>query len=303
MWRIIDIIGDGYHICVKNNNFSVLKDNEEKLHANFLDINCVILHGNSITYTNSVIQQCLKNEIPIVFCDKTHTPAGMLLPYFNIAEYGKRLEIQLSASQPIQKQAWKQIITEKLMNQSACLASFQKSDSKHLQLLDFAREVKTGDNTFREGIGAKIYFGELFDNFYRSNKNEDIINSSLNYGYAVLRSGIARAVVSCGLNPAIGVFHSKNKNPFCLVDDLIEPLRPMVDYIVKSQYNDFIKEKILTPVLKRFLVSITEKNLLFENSAYSFVAGLQKYVQSYLAYISKQEKQIIFPKLFYDIKV
>ncbi|OEG70418.1 hypothetical protein ATZ36_01075 [Candidatus Endomicrobiellum trichonymphae] len=76
------------------------------------------------------------------------------------------------------------------MSQSVCLASFQKSDSKYLQLLDFAKEVKAGDSTFREGIGAKIYSGELFDNFYRNNKNEDIINSSLNYGYAVLRSGI-----------------------------------------------------------------------------------------------------------------
>ncbi|MCA6084955.1 type II CRISPR-associated endonuclease Cas1 [Candidatus Endomicrobiellum agilis] len=303
MWRIIDISGDGYHICVKNNNLSVLKDNEEKLHANFLDINCVILHGNSITYTNSAIQKCIQNKIPIVFCDKTHTPAGMLLPYFNIAEYGKRLEIQLSASQPIQKQAWKQIITEKLTNQAVCLASFSKSDNKYLQLLELAKEVKTGDNTFREGIGAKVYFGELFSNFYRNNKNEDIINSSLNYGYAVLRSSIARAVVACGLNPAIGVFHSKNKNPFCLVDDLIEPLRPMVDYVIKSQYYDFIKEKILTPALKKILVSITEKNLFFENSGYSFIAGLQKYVQSYLAYISKQQGQITFPQPFYDIKI
>jgi CRISPR-associated protein Cas1 len=303
MWRIIDINGDGYHICVRNNNLCALKDNEEKLHANFLDINCIILHGNSITYTNSAIQKCLENEIPIVFCDKMHTPAGMLLPHFNIAEYGRRLEIQLSASQPTQKQAWKQIITEKLINQAACLLALERKSCKYLQLLEFAKEVKTGDHTFREGVGARIYFEELFDNFQRNDKNEDIINSSLNYGYSILRSSVARAIVSSGLNPAVSVFHSKNKNPFCLVDDLMEPLRPMVDYIIKLRLNDFIKEKILTPPLKKLLVSITEKKLLFENSEYSFIFGLQRYIQSYLMYISKEDEQITFPKPFHDIKI
>nr|BAV59345.1 CRISPR-associated protein Cas1 [Candidatus Endomicrobium sp. MdMp-027] len=303
MWRIIDINGDGYHICVRNNNFCALKDNEEKLHVNFLDINCIILYGNSITYTNSAIQKCLENEIPIIFCDKTHIPTGMLLPHFNIAEYGKRLEIQLSASQPIQKQAWKQIITEKLINQANCLASLIRESHKHLQLSELAKEVKTGDHTFREGVGARIYFEELFDNFQRSDKSEDIINSSLNYGYSILRSCVARAVVSSGLNPSISIFHSKNKNPFCLIDDLMEPLRPMVDYIIKSRFNDFIKEKKLTPTLKKILVSITEKKLLFENSEYSFIFGLQRYIQSYLMYISKENDKITFPKPFYDIKI
>jgi len=303
MWRTIDISGDGYHICVRNNNLCVLKGDEEKLHVNFLDINCIVLHGNSITYTNSAIQKCLENEIPVVFCDKTHTPAGMLLPHFNISEYGKRLEIQLSVSQPVQKQAWRQIVTEKLTNQAACLASFKENNSKHLQLSGFAKEVKSGDITFREGIGAKIYFEGLFDDFHRNDKNEDIVNSSLNYGYSILRSSMARAVVSCGLNPAISVFHSKNQNPFCLVDDLMEPLRPMVDYIVKLRLADFIKEKTLTPVLKKLLVSMTEKKLLFEDSEYSFIFGLHRYVQSYLMYISKQCEKITFPKPFYDIKI
>ncbi|GMO65538.1 MAG: hypothetical protein Nk1A_2980 [Endomicrobiia bacterium] len=256
------------------------------------------MYGNSITYTNSSIQKCIENEIPIVFCDKNYNPADMLLPHFNIAEYGRRLEIQSSVTQPTQKQAWKQIITEKLTNQATCLAFFSKRNCKYLQFLEFAKEVKTGDRTFREGVGARIYFEELFDNFQRNN------NSSLNYGYSILRSGIARAIVSSGLNPAISIFHSKNKNPFCLVDDLIEPLQPMVDYIIKLRFDDFIKEEILIPTLKKLLVvSITEKKLLFEDSEYSFIFGLQRYIQSYLVYISKECEQITFPKLFYDIKI
>ncbi|MDR3048932.1 MAG: type II CRISPR-associated endonuclease Cas1 [Elusimicrobiota bacterium] len=302
MWRIIDISGDGYYICIKNNNLSALKENEEKLHANFSDINCLILHGNSITYSNAAIQKCIEHNIPIVFCDKTHTPAGMLLPYFNISEYGKRLEIQINMNLPAKKQAWKQIIIEKLLNQAACLSKFY-DETKYKQILDFAKEVKSGDSTFREGVGAKLYFGALFDDFLRSNKNEDIINSALNYGYAVLRSCMARAIVSSGLNPALGIFHSKNQNPFCLIDDLMEPIRPLVDYRIKKNYTEFIKEENLTPNLKKTLVLMTEQDLIFKNASYSFMAGLQKYAQSYLSYASNEIDDIEFPKIFYDIKV
>jgi hypothetical protein len=57
-------------------------------------------------------------------------------------------------------------------------------------------------------------------------------NAALNYGYAVLRACVARAVVASGLNPAIGIFHANRHNPLCLVDDLMEPFRPCVDWRV-----------------------------------------------------------------------
>jgi hypothetical protein len=70
MWRIIDINGDEYHICVNSNNFSVLKDNKEKF-MQISYISCVISRDNKHyvynSVNNSVIQKYLKNEISIVF--------------------------------------------------------------------------------------------------------------------------------------------------------------------------------------------------------------------------------------------
>jgi CRISPR-associated protein Cas1 len=53
----------------------------------------------------------------------------------------------------------------------------------------------------------------------------------LNYGYAVIRSGVARAIVASGLIPAFGLKHASIANAFNLADDLVEPFRPFVDVL------------------------------------------------------------------------
>jgi CRISPR-associated protein Cas1 len=296
MWKILDISGDGYHLCVKNNNFSAVKDNQEKLHCLFDDINIIILYGNNITITNSCIQKCLEHKVPIIFCDKTYMPAGMLLSFWTTNIYGQRLQLQINSSKPKIKQAWQQIITSKLNNQAEVLKIFG-IDKAAETIFAMAKQVRSGDASFKEGIGAKIYFENLFFNFYRSSNGRDFINSALNYGYAIVRSSMARAVVSAGLNPAIGIFHSKNHNPFCLIDDLMEPFRPIIDFMVKSKLEPFKQEKDLTPQTKKYIASVIESNLYFEDGAFNFTAGIQRYVQSYVYFLIQEEK-INLPKIF-----
>jgi CRISPR-associated protein Cas1 len=296
MWKILDISGDGYHLCVKNNNFSAVKENQEKLHCLFDDINTIILYGNNITITNSCIQKCLEHKVPIVFCDKTYMPAGMLLSFWTTNIYGQRLQLQINSSKPKIKQAWQQIITSKLNNQAEVLKIFG-IDKAAETIFAMAKQVRSGDASFKEGVGAKIYFENLFSNFYRSSNGRDFINSALNYGYAIVRSSMARAVVSAGFNPAIGIFHSKNHNPFCLIDDLMEPFRPIIDFMVKNKLEPFKQEKDLTPKTKKYIASIIENNLYFKDGAFNFTAGIQRYVQSYVSFLIQEEK-INFPKIF-----
>ena len=52
-------------------------------------------------------------------------------------------------------------------------------------------------------------------------------NKLLNYGYAVARSAIGRALVANGLLPAFGLHHASVTNAFNLADDLLEPFRPL----------------------------------------------------------------------------
>ena len=58
-------------------------------------------------------------------------------------------------------------------------------------------QVEDGDSGNREGLAAKMVFRELFgDDFKRY--ADDSINAALNYGYSILRSQIARALVARG---------------------------------------------------------------------------------------------------------
>ena len=296
MWRVLDISGDGYHLCVKNNNFVAVKDGKEKLHYLFDDINTIILYDNSITMSNSCIQKCLEHKVPIIFCDKTHMPDGMLLSSFTTNIYGQRLQLQINISKPKIKQAWQQIITSKLNNQGEILKKFGMLQKAEI-IFNMAKQVRSGDASFKEGIAAKVYFNNLFSDFRRHIDGQDFINSALNYGYAIIRSSIARAVVSAGLNPSIGIFHSENHNPFCLIDDFIEPLRPLIDFMVKNKLEIFQQENKLSPSAKKYIASVIESNLYFEESAFNFTAGVQKYIQSYITFLEEREGRIIFPSI------
>lgn len=82
----------------------------------------------------------------------------------------------------------------------------------------------------------------LFRTDFRRDRGAPGVNVLLNYGYGILRAAVARAVVGAGLHPALGIHHSNQFNSFNLVDDLIEPFRPIVDYsvcqILSNGYED-----------------------------------------------------------------
>ncbi len=94
-------------------------------------------------------------------------------------------------------------------------------------------ETKPGDKGNREAVAAQIYWRALFGAAFRRDKDGDGLNALLNYGYAIIRTAMSKAVLATGLHPSFGIHHSHPQNAFCLVDDLIEPYRPLVDQAVK----------------------------------------------------------------------
>ena len=73
----------------------------------------------------------------------------------------------------------------------------------------------------------------LFDHFVRGDA-ADRRNRLLDYGYAVVRAALARALIACGLLPCIGLQHARASNAFNLADDLLEPFRPFVDRLASG---------------------------------------------------------------------
>jgi CRISPR-associated protein Cas1 len=165
----------------------------------------------------------------VVICGPSHQPAGVLLPTEANDLAGRRTRQQARAKLPVRKRLWKQIVRRKIALQAENLA---KDHPVRQKLLALAHEVKSGDRTNAEGRAAAYYFPALLGAEFLRDPDGLPPNNLLNYGYAVMRAAVARAIVAAGLTPALGLQHVHRNNAFALADDLVEVFRPMVDAAV-----------------------------------------------------------------------
>lgn len=199
------------------------------------DVGLLVVDHPQTTYTHRALTELVSAGAAIVVCGSDHQPAGLMLPIDAHTTQTEKHRAQAAASEPVRKQAWKQIVKAKLLQQGAVLASATGSDAG---LSEMARRVRSGDPDNLEAQGAQRYWPRLLGSEFRRGRDGSAPNSLLNYGYAVLRAATARAIVAAGLIPTLGVHHRHRSNPFCLADDLMEPYRPFVDLRVRKIMDD-----------------------------------------------------------------
>lgn len=197
------------------------------------DIGFVIIDNPMVSVTVPVLNELTKNNVAVIMCDKRQMPCSMLMPLEGNTTLQESYKYQLEASAPLKKQMWKQLIEAKIKNQASLLNRVGKSGDV---LKPFYMNVKSGDTDNREGAAARLYWAALFENGFKRERDGDYPNLYLNYGYAILRTAVARALIGSGLYPAFGIFHRNRYNAFPLADDVMEPYRPFVDEIVHSLY-------------------------------------------------------------------
>ncbi|MGA2092885.1 MAG: type II CRISPR-associated endonuclease Cas1 [Sedimentisphaerales bacterium] len=234
--RIVEISGLKYFLKKERGSMGVYRDGEKVASVAFDDIQAIIFNAYDLCYSHNLLNEFAERKIPVVFCNEKHIPVSMILPFDSYFHQSRRIMCQAQTKIPLNKQLWKTIVSAKLTQQAYTLELLGKG---HKYLLELVKEVKSGDSTNCEAQGAKYYFSELFGSDFKRDRNEPGVNGLMNYGYIVFRSAIARATVSYGLNPSIGIRHCNPNNPMPLVDDLIEPFRPFVDMEV---YKMFIEE-------------------------------------------------------------
>lgn len=220
------------------------------------DIGLVVVESHAVTLSAALLSALLDNNAAVMVCDKKHLPNGLLLPNSGNTLLTERTRYQLNASQPLRKQLWQQTVSAKILNQGRLLRKVNPKESECMT--QWAKNVRSGDPENLEARAAVFYWKNLFTDhpdFLRSDDN-DSINALLNYGYAILRGVVARAVVGAGLIAHVGLFHSNKYNAYCLADDLMEPYRPYVDKRVIDIINSYDDIDTLTPEIKRHLLSI-----------------------------------------------
>lgn len=192
------------------------------------DIAWMVLDTPQVSITTALLSACMDAGMAIVTTDRTHTPSGLILPFHRHHRQAAIAAMQIGTSAPLKKRLWQIVVQTKIANQAASLETVGQDATA---LRSMARLVGSGDPDNVEARAARAYWPRLFVDFIRDDAN-DKRNALLNYGYAVIRSAVARALVAAGLLPAFGINHASIVNAFNLADDMVEPFRPFVDRAV-----------------------------------------------------------------------
>lgn len=292
--RVVEISSKAYlHL----HNGQMVVEGKEKVLGSvpIEDLGVLILNNPAITMSHQLIMNCLGNNVVVVITDEKHMPSGLMLPLEGHSLQAKTVLEQSQIKHPKRKRIWQQIIRAKVQEQSKVLSLAGKTGDK---LRIFIPRIKSGDPANIEAQAAKIYWRELFGSLFRRNQNGSGINILLNYGYAVMRASVARAIVGAGLNPTIGVHHKSQYNAFALADDALEPLRPRVDLMV-SQLADINDPEAnsLNQENKRALLEILTQDCQINDLRLPLLNGLGRYAASLRRVIAENDSKLEFPLL------
>jgi CRISPR-associated protein Cas1 len=214
-------------LTLADNQLVVAREADE-IRVALEDIGWMVIDSPMVSLTTALISACMETGIAIVTTDAKHTPSGLLLPFHRHHRQAGVAAVQLAASGPLKKRLWQRIVRAKITNQAEHL---EERHGLVAPLREMARLVNSGDPDNVEARAAREYWRGLFPEFTRGD-DTDFRNGLLNYGYAVVRAMVARALVAAGLVPCFGLHHANAANAFNLADDMIEPFRPVVDAVV-----------------------------------------------------------------------
>lgn len=248
-------------VCLTMKNKQLLifnKETHEETSVPIEDIGFIIIENNQVYISIPVINELTSNNAAVVFCNDKHMPFSMNLPLDCNSIQNQLFATQISVPLPIKKKCWKQIIEQKIKNQALVLEKHNIDSSK---LKHLANEVKSDDSTNREAIAAKLYWDLLFDVEWVRTRFGEYPNNLLNYGYAILRAAMARALIGSGLLPTFGIHHHNKYNAYALADDMMEPYRPYIDdeIIEYTKENEDISE--ITIGFKKKILNILTRDV------------------------------------------
>lgn len=296
MLKRILYFSNSYHLSVKNYQLQITNKNTGEIkQAVIEDLGFVIFDNQQITFTQSVIQDLAANNTAVVFCDKKHLPSSMLFHLDTNTVQTELFTAQIKASEPLKKNLWKQIIKYKIKNQAEVLRKINKN---YKPLLHLSSQVKSGDITNREAVASKYYWQNIFEvpDFKRQRYGMPP-NPSLNYGYAVLRAAVARALSGSGLLTTLGIHHHNKYNSYCLADDIMEPYRPFVDLCVYDIMKKNPDYHIIDTNQKAQLLNILNMDVCFNKVTRPLMVGLSISTASLAKCFSGKQKKLEYPVL------
>lgn len=298
--KIIDISENAAFLRARHEQL-LIESNGREQSVPLEEVAVLIVAQPAVCFTQAVLNGLCAHGGAFIICDERKMPSGMLLPFAGHFIQTERFAAQLKAGLPLKKRLWSQIVKAKILAQARLLKALYKDD---WGLTAMARKVRTGDPANFESWAARRYWAAMFgDNFSRRPRSDDNINCLLNYGYGVMRSLVARALCGSGLHPSIGIHHHNRYDPFCLADDIMEPLRPLVDDIVSDLLNFLGRDVPLDKAAKSFLLSeFQNRKLILSKEKRSIFDSLARTAACLSDIFQGKRQKLIFPYSQYGEK-
>ncbi len=277
------------------------------------DLAFVVLDHPQITFSQHLMHKLAGNNVAVVFCDERHLPSSMLFHLDTHQTQNEKFRAQVTASQPLKKQLWQQTVSRKIANQAAVLKKCyrpQKNGGYYnsgmevtvatepwIPLKKMSKDVKSGDNTHREAKAARFYWSRLFGEGFTRERFGAPPNPSLNYGYAIIRSAMARALCGSGLLPTLGIHHHNKYNAYCLADDLMEPYRPYVDLLTRKMMDENSDYHYLNKERKAKYLELLAADVRIGGKTRPMMVAMSETSASLAACFEEKRKQVKYPEL------
>lgn len=296
--RTVEISQQPAHLAVRYDQLLIQPhDLPQESHGSIPceDIGMVLVDNPRCTYSHSALTTLADSGAVLVVCDRSHLPTAVLLPLSDHSEIIWRITDQLSISKPLRKQLWQQIVQAKIRAQSENI-TYDHAAAGRLRAM--SNEVRSGDPTNVEAQAARRYWSAWSPDpdFRRKPDGNDPLNAMLNYGYAVLRAAVARAIVAAGLLPVLGLHHSNRSNNFALADDLLEPLRPMVDRRVRNLYVEHDRLELNQPT-KAGLLQLLADPVQVNGESGPLMVNIHRMVSSLVKCYQSTSRELDIPTL------
>ncbi len=288
--RIVELAEEGRHAAVSRGFLTVAEGGETLGRVPLDDLAAVVFNAHGLTTSNNLMVALAERGIPLVLCGANHQPAALVWPLAGHHAQAGRIADQAAAGKPLKKRLWSQIVRAKIRQQGATLAA---CGAAHGGFALLARKVRSGDPENVEAEAARRYWPLLFGKDFRRDRKQPGLNGLLNYGYTVLRAGVARAVAAGGLSPSLGLMHASRVNALVLVDDLMEPFRPIVDREVWRLRQGGIEE--VTREAKAELARIMILDLPTKEGISPLMTAAERLVQSLAKALAGEGEDLALP--------
>jgi len=293
--RIIDLAEDPARLSIRNSCLLIESQGRDDTTIPLEEVAVLVVSNPCVTFTHAVLAGLAGAGASMVVCDGKHMPAAMLLPLEAHFVQGERFAVQAQAPLPMRKRLWQSLARAKIRAQARLLTELRGHDAG---LSDLVPRVRSGDVGNVEAQAAARYWPALLgDPGFRRERYGPEPNRLLNYGYAVLRAIIARAVCAAGLHPSLGLHHHNRYDAFCLVDDLMEPFRPIVDRAVVCYWQKRRPSARLDKSAKEALVGALMGRVSVDGESRTLFDIAARTATSLVAVYARKGKNLILPEL------